>query len=115
LSPDDQRERTGSDNFKVVKTSSDIDLLIAPKIPDIPDAFFAGGLASGLLSTLKENTEMLSVKLPKGLPVSIIGSIRHKKILDDLMKEVAKHDTWDQKHSAARKFLVGIFGSGTSI
>jgi hypothetical protein len=115
LSPEDQRERTGSENFKVVKTSADINLVMAPKLPDIPDAFFAGGFPGGSLSNLKQQLEMLQVTLPKGMPVNIIGSIRHKKILDDLMKEVAKQDTWDKKHVAAQKFLTGIFGTGTSL
>ena len=73
---------------KVTRLDHDVILDIGPRLK---------------LSGDSEGTETgISIRLPKGLPSSRLGNLRHKELVDDLVLSAANPEAVEEKHGAER-------------
>jgi hypothetical protein len=122
LEKEENRERGG----KTTRIGHDINFVVGPVIPQIPDSFFQGDIEA--IANLKELTRTLQtnhqaqvasltnvLKIPKGTPVVAIHSLKHKQLTWDMMQAVKAERTFNGKLAASKKFLDKITGGRIDI
>ena len=93
-------EKRNGGKPKVEVTASPITLVLAPALPEQITSI---SLLGNFLKT--PDGKPLAINLPAGMPLSIIGSLRHKKLVADFIKAASTGGSFLTRMSNARAFL----------
>ena len=85
---------------KIEVTRRPINIFVAPSLPELMPTLRQ--LPNFFQSALGQRYEIV---LPAGMPITIIGSLRHKKLLSDFVRAASAGASFSERTRSARAFL----------
>jgi hypothetical protein len=81
---------------KIERTQRPVEMVLGPRLPE---------QLSSIENFVEEKVAPFTLKIPAGIPINIIGSLRHKQLMADFVQAASQGSTYPERIENALTFL----------